>query len=124
APPEVHLHDPNLPEPGRRDDVAAAPPAPRAGRPRARAARPGGQPVRPAALRGRGAADAALAGRRRLRHLPGHLLEDPPPRDPPGLDGGARAGAREDEPRQAGQRSVLVVAVAALRGRLLRRGPL
>ena len=54
----------------------------------------------------------------------GHLLEDPLPRHPPGLDGGARAGAREDEPRQAGQRPVLVVAVAALRGRVLRRGPL
>ena len=29
---EVHLHDPELPEPGRRDDVAAAPPAARRGR--------------------------------------------------------------------------------------------
>ena len=56
---EVHLHDPELPEPGRRDDVAAAPQAPGRGRRRARAARPGGQPVRAAALRGRAAADAA-----------------------------------------------------------------
>ena len=54
----------------------------------------------------------------------GHVLEDPLARHPPGLDGRARAGAREDEPRQAGQRPVLVVAVAALRGRVLRRGPL
>ena len=89
-------------------------------RPRARAARARGQPLRPAALRGRAAADAALARRRRLRHLPGHLLEDPLPRHPPRLGGRARAGAREDEPRQAGQRPVLVVDVAALRRRLLR----
>ncbi len=31
--PEVHLHDPELPEPGGRDAVAAAPAAPRRGRP-------------------------------------------------------------------------------------------
>ena len=61
---EVHLHDPELPEPGRRDDVAAAPPAARRDRPRARAARARGQPLRAAALRGRAAADAALARRR------------------------------------------------------------
>ena len=50
---------PDLPEPRRRDDVAAAPPAARRGRARARAARARGQPVRPAALRGRPAAAAA-----------------------------------------------------------------
>ncbi len=37
--PEVHLHRADLPQPGRRDDVAAAPQAPGRGRARARAAR-------------------------------------------------------------------------------------
>ena len=62
---EVHLHDPDLPEPGRRDDVARAPARARADRARARAAGARGQPVRAAALRGRPAADAVLARRRR-----------------------------------------------------------
>ena len=59
-------------------------------RARARAARARGQPLRPAALRGRPAADAALARRRRVRHLPRHVLEDPLARHPPRLGGGAR----------------------------------
>ena len=50
---EVHLHDPQLPEPGRRDDVAGAPPPARRDRARARAARARGQPLRAAPLRGR-----------------------------------------------------------------------
>ena len=61
--PEVHLHDPQLPEPGRRDDVARPAPAAGRGRARARAAGARGQPVRPAPLRGRAAADALLARR-------------------------------------------------------------
>ena len=67
---EVHLHRPELPQPGRRDDVARAPPRARADRRRARAADPRGQPVRPAALRGRAAADAALARRRSSSSTP------------------------------------------------------
>ncbi len=63
APAEVHLHDPQLPEPRRGDDVAAAAAAAGRGRARARAAGARGQSLRPAALRGRGAADALLAGR-------------------------------------------------------------
>ncbi len=63
APAEVHLHDPQLPEPRRRDDVAAAAAAFGRGRTRARAAGARGQPLRVAALRGRAAADALLAGR-------------------------------------------------------------
>ena len=88
---EVHLHDPVVPEPGRRDDVARAP-AP-AGRDRApaRAARARGQPVRDAALRGRAAADAVLARRRRVRDLPRHVLEDPLARAAARLDRGAAA---------------------------------
>ena len=64
-PAEVHLHDPELPEPGRRHDVAGAPPRAGADRRRAGARDPRGQPVRAAALRGRPAADAVLARRRR-----------------------------------------------------------
>ncbi len=63
AQPEVHLHDPKLPEPGRRDDVAGTPTAPGGGGARARDPGVGGQPLRPAALRGRAAANAALARR-------------------------------------------------------------
>ena len=48
--PEVHLHDPELPQPGRRDDAAGAPPASRGGGARTRAARARGQPLRAAAL--------------------------------------------------------------------------
>ena len=117
---EVHLHDPDVPEPGRRDDVAAAPPAAGADRARARAARAGGQPVRPAALRGRPAADALLDGRRRVRHLPRHVLEDPLAGDPTRLGGGATPGAAEDEPRQAGGRPLQLVDDAAVRGGVLR----
>ncbi len=106
--PEVHLHDPVLPEPGRRDDVAGAPAAAGRGRPEPRDARARGQPVRAAALRGRAAADAVLARRRRVRHLPRDVLEDPLPRAAARLGGRAAAGAGEDEPRQAGRRPLLV----------------
>ena len=61
--PQVHLHRPELPQPGRRDAVARAPARARPDRRRARAARPRGQPVRAAPLRGHAAADAALARR-------------------------------------------------------------
>ena len=74
---EVHLHRAVVPEPGRRDAVARAAPAPGRDRAAARAARARGQPVRHAALRGRAAADAVLARRRRVRDLPRHVLEDP-----------------------------------------------
>ena len=71
---EVHLHDPELPEPRRRHDVAGAPPpAARAG---ARVRHPGrrGRPLRAAALRRRPHEAAALA--RRRGHLPRHVLQD------------------------------------------------
>ena len=42
----------------------------------------------------------------------------------PGLDGGAAAGAREDGPRQGRRRPLLVLALPALRVRLLRRARL
>ena len=48
-----------------------------------------------------------LARRRRVRDLPRHVLEDPLAGHPARLGGGAAAGAREDEPRQAGRRPVL-----------------
>ena len=94
------------------------------GRAAARAARARGQPVRAAALRGRPAADAVLARRRRVRHLPRHVLEDPLARAAARLDRGAAAGAGEDEPRQGRHRPLLVVADPALRRRLLRRARL
>ena len=56
-----------------------------------RAARARGQPVRDAALRGRAAADAVLARRRRVRDLPRHVLEDPLARPAAGLDARRRA---------------------------------
>ena len=65
AQPEVHLHDPQLPEPGRRDDVAGAPAAAGGGGARARDPRARGQSLWTAALRGRSAAHAALARRAR-----------------------------------------------------------
>ena len=59
-------------------------------------------------------------GRRRVRHLPGDVLEDPLARAAPRLGGRAPARAAEAQPRQAGRRPVLVLVRAALRGRLLR----
>ncbi len=126
---EVHLHDPQLPEPGRGDDVAGAAPAPGGGGARARAAGARGQPVRAAALRGRAAAHAVLARRRggrtrrrfRSGHLPGHVLEDPLAGAAPGMGGRAAAGAREAEPRQTGRGPVLLAGHADVRGGLLRR---
>ena len=91
APPEVHLLGADLPEPGRRDPRPRSPPPARRDRPRARDPPDRGQPLRPAPLRGRPAADALLARRRRLRPLPGHVLEDPLPRDQGRL--GLRAAA-------------------------------
>ena len=110
---EVHLHGAELPEPGRRDDVAAPPEAARRGGARARAARARGQPVRTAPVRGRAAHSAASLDGGDLRDVPRHLLEDPLARDPARLGGGAAAGAREDQPRQAGGGPVHVHAVAA-----------
>ena len=115
---------PSFQNPAGRDDVAAPPAAPRRGGARARAARAGGQPVRAAPVRGRAAHPAALPRRRDLRDVPRHLLEDPLARDPARLGGGAAAGAREDQPRQAGRGPVHVDAVAADGAGVLRRGPL
>ncbi len=64
AQPEVHLHDPQLPKPGRRDDVAGAAAAPGRGGARARDPRAGGQSVWTAALRGRSAAHACTRSTR------------------------------------------------------------
>ena len=83
-----------------------------------------GQPLRPAALRRRAAAAALPARRRRLRHLHRHLLEDPLPRHPPRLGGGAAAGDGEDRARQAGGRPLHLDPDPVLRPRVLRRRPL
>ena len=99
-----------------------APAAPGRAGPRARAARRRGQPLRPAALRGRAAAAALPARRRRLRHLHRHLLEDPLARDPARLGGGAAAGDGEDRARQAGLRPLHLDPDPVLRPRVLRRG--
>ena len=118
---EVHLHDPELPEPGRRDDVAAAPPAARRGR-RASASCSCSRTTPTACCATRASRCrrcTSLDGGEFVIYL-GHVLEDPLARHPPRLGGRARAGAREDEPRQAGRRPVLVVADAALRRRVLR----
>ena len=121
---EVRLLGAQLPEPRRGDDVARAAAAPGRAGPPARAAGRRGQPLRPAALRRRAAAAALPARRRRLRHLPRHLLEDPLPRHPARLGGGAAAGDGEDRPRQAGRRPLHLDPDPVLRPRVLRRRPL
>ena len=100
--------------------LRAAAAAGRAG-PLARAARGRGQPLRAAALRRRAAAAALPARRRRLRPLHRHLLEDPLPRHPPRLGGGAAAGDGEGRARQAGRRPLHLDPDPVLRPRVLRR---
>ena len=58
------VHDPDLPEPGRRHAARGRPPAAGRAGPRARRAGGRGRPLRAAAVRGRAAAHAARAGRR------------------------------------------------------------
>ena len=60
------------------------------------------------------------ARRRRVRHLPRHVLEDPLARAAARLGRGAAAGAGEDEPRQAGRRPLLVVVAQHFVGDVLR----
>ena len=116
---QAALHDPELPEPGRRDHVAGAPRAPGRPRARARAADRGGQPLRPDPLRGRPAAHALGARRRRrLGDLPVHVLEDPRARRPHRLGRRPGGGAAQDEPGQAGGRPRLLDHLAALRRRV------
>ena len=118
---EVHLHGADLPEPGRGDTLArAAGAAGRAGA-GARAAGGRGQPLRDAPLRRRGAAAALPARRRRLRHLPGDVLEDPLPRDPARLGRGAAAGAGESGARQGRGRPLHLEPDPVLRPPVLRR---
>ncbi len=62
---------------------------------------------------GDAAAPAVPARRRRVRDVPGHVLEDPLPRAAAGVGRRAAAGAREDQPRQAGGGPVHVHGVAA-----------
>ena len=118
--PEVHLHDPELPQPGRGHDVARAPQGAGADRERAGARRARGQPVRAAALRRRAAADAVFARRRALRDLRRHVLEDPLGGPAARLGRGPRADPRAPEPGQAGRRPLLVAAEPVLRRRVLR----
>ena len=124
APAEVHLLGAELPEPLRGDPLARAAPAPGRAGAGARAAGARGQPLRPAALRGRPAAAALPARRRRLRRLRRHLLEDPLPRDPARLGGRASPGDGEARPRQAGRRPLLLDPDPVLRPRVLRPGAL
>ena len=71
---QVHLHDPELPEPRRRDAVRrAAQAAARAG-PRVRHPGGRGRPLRAAAVRGR--AHEAAARARRRGHLPRDVQQD------------------------------------------------
>ena len=53
-----------------------------------------------------------------LGHLPLHVLEDPRPRHARGLGRGARGGAAEDEPGQAGRRPLHLHGDPALRDRV------
>ena len=92
---------------------------------RARAARPRGQPLRAAALRGRAAADAVSSlerGGRRSSSTSARSRRSSRPGLRLGWAVAPRAGAGEDEPRQAGRRPVLVAADASCSSRLLRRG--
>ena len=120
-PAEIHLLGPQLPEPRRGIDVAGATAAAGRARPLTRDAGRRGQPLRAAALRRRAAAAALPARRRRLRHLHRHLLEDPLPRDPARLGGGAAAGDGEGGARQAGGRPLHLDPDPVLRARVLRR---
>ena len=65
-----------------------------------------------------------LARRRRVRDVPRHVLEDPLAGHPARLGRGAAAGAREDQPRQAGGRPLHLDALAADGPGVLRGGPL
>ena len=85
-----------------------------------RVAGTGGQPVRHASLRGRATAAAVRARRRRVRALPGHVLEDPLPRHQARLAGGARPRAGQGPARQAGGRPLHLLADPASGRRLLR----
>ena len=100
---QVHLHRAELPEPRRGHAVRGARPPPRRDRPRAGDPDHRGQPLRPAALRGRRPRSPLQARRRRLRHLPWDVLEDPLPGHPPRLGRSAAAGDGEDRARQAGR---------------------
>ena len=76
---QVHLHDPRLPEPDRRHDVAAPSPAPRrVGQP-LRRHHPRGQPLSRDPVRGDIAADHQEPRHRGSGDLPRQLLEDPRP---------------------------------------------
>ena len=115
---------PTFQNPGGVTLVARAAAAARRDRARARAPHRRGQPLRAAPLRGRAAADALLARRRRLRPLRRDVLEDPLPRDPDRLGLRAAAGARQARARQAGRRPLHLDAEPVLRPRVLRRGTL
>ena len=116
---EVRLHDPELPEPRR------------ASRSRCRGASGWSRSPRERELlvlednpygllqlrRGRAAADAPHAGWRRVRHLPGDVLEDPVGGPARRLGRRAAAGLREAQHGQAGRGPLHVIAGAALRRR-------
>ncbi len=91
---QVPLHDPQLPQPGRRQPDPGAPDGDPAGRRAGRPAGGRGQPVRAARLRRRAGAGDALA-RRRPGGLPGLLLQDLRARFPGRLGAGAARGPGE-----------------------------
>ena len=93
-PGQVPLHRAELPQPGRRDAVRAAPRGDRRPRREARPAGHRGQPVRPARLRARAAARAA-GPQQPAGHLPRLVLQDLLPGPAGGL--GARAARRPGE---------------------------
>ena len=119
---EVHLHDPELPQPGRRDDVAGAPAATGRGS-RASASCSCSRTTRTGCCATRATPLPTLRSLdRRVRHLRQHLLEDPLPRRAARL--GRRARRRSWRRCNIGKqalRPVLVVDLAVLRRRLLRR---
>ena len=113
--PEVHLHGPELPQPGRRDDVARAPRASWCGSPASascwcsRTTRTACSATRATPLPTLRSLDdefVIYASTFSKILSPGVRL---------GLDGRAGAGAGEDEHRQAGLGPVLVVDLAVLR---------
>ena len=121
---EVHLHGADLPEPRRRDDVARAPPRLVRDR-RTSASCSCSRTTRMACCATRAIRCRrcyALDGGEYVIYL-GTFSKILSPGIRLGWAAAPRAGAREDEHRQAGRRPLLLAAHPVLRHRLLRRRP-